>query len=361
MAVTASRIPELEHVIAHGSPERRAETLTRITALFLAGAGSFNDDHVQLFDEVLSRFVAEIEAKVRTDLSLSLAPVGNAPAEVVRRLATDDDIGVAGPVLAQSRRLAESDLVAVAETKSQAHLLAISTRRGIAEAVTDVLVRRGNRDVLHSVAENRDARLSDKSILALLDRAEKDDELAQKVGLRADIPTRLFRDLMLKATEGVQRRLVATGKPEPKSENRRGLANVNTACAMDCAREYGAAQREIEALRLQDKLDEEALVALARKGQFEETVAALASLCTVPIEVVDRLMADDRPDPVLILGRSAGWGWATVKAILMARSMARLGAAQMSSQDLDAACSNYERLSPTAARRVIRFWQLRGG
>jgi Uncharacterised protein conserved in bacteria (DUF2336) len=72
-------------------------------------------------------------------------------------------------------------------------------------------------------------------------------------------------------------------------------------------------------------------------------------------------MADDRPDPVLILGRSAGWGWATVKAILMARSMARLGAAQMSNQDLDAACSNYERLSPTAARRVIRFWQLRGG
>ncbi len=60
MAVSASLIPELEHVIAHGSPERRAAPVERITALFLQGASSFNNDHVQLFDEVLRRLIAEI-------------------------------------------------------------------------------------------------------------------------------------------------------------------------------------------------------------------------------------------------------------------------------------------------------------
>ena len=38
MGAPASLLPELEDVVQHGSPERRAETLRRITTLFLDGA-----------------------------------------------------------------------------------------------------------------------------------------------------------------------------------------------------------------------------------------------------------------------------------------------------------------------------------
>src|SRR6266851_5003512 len=152
MAASTSPIPELEDVIQTGSPERRADALKRITAFFLSGASRFNEDHVRLFDDVFGRLIAELANR--------LAPIGNAPVEVVRRLAKDDDIAVAGPVLQQSRRLDEADLVDIAETKSQAHLLAISGRAGIAAPVTDVLVRRGDREVMYRVAENRAARLS---------------------------------------------------------------------------------------------------------------------------------------------------------------------------------------------------------
>ena len=135
--------------------------------------------------------------------------------EVVRRLAKDDDIAVAGPVL-RSRRLAETDLVDIARTKSQAHL-AISGRAGIAEPVTGAGIR-GDREVVRTVADNREARLSEDSFSALVDRAEKDGVLAEKVGLRPDIPPRLFRDLLLKATEVVQQRLFATGpRRKPRS------------------------------------------------------------------------------------------------------------------------------------------------
>ena len=210
MAASASPIPELENVIQAGSPQQRAEALKRITAFFLSGASRFNEDHVRLFDDVFGRLIAEIESKARAELAHRLAPVANAPVEVVRRLAQDDDIAVAGPVLLQSRRLAETDLVDIARTKSQAHLLAISGRAGIAEPVTEVLVRRGDREVVRTVAENRQARLSKDSFSALVDRAEKDGVLAEKVGLRPDIPPRLFRDLLLKATEVVQQRLFAS-------------------------------------------------------------------------------------------------------------------------------------------------------
>jgi uncharacterized protein (DUF2336 family) len=356
MSAPVSLIPELEDVIQQGSPERRAETLKRITAFFLDGASRFNDDHVRVFDEVFSCLITEIETKARMELSHRLAPVGNAPLEVVRRLAQDDDIAVAAPVLKQSPRIAESDLIDIAQTKSQAHLLAISSRGGIAEPVTEVLIRRGDREVARKVAENRGARFSDDSFSRLVDRAEQDGMLAEKVGLRPDIPPRLFRDLLLKATEVVQQRLLASATPETQAEIRRVLAKVSDQVGATAGpRNYAAAQDLIAALHRDGKLDESALVDFAKQGRYEETVAALACLCAVPIEVVDRLMGGDRPDPVLILCKSAGWGWPTVKAIITSRP----GGRGTSSQGLDTAYANFDRLSPTTAQRVMRFWQVR--
>jgi uncharacterized protein (DUF2336 family) len=179
--------------------------------------------------------------------------------------------------------------------------------------------------------------------------------LALKIGLRPDIPARLFGDLVLKATEAVQRRLFASDKPGAQSQMRSVIAKATDETrAADPSRDYSAAQHKIEALRRRNKLDEAALVAFASTGQFEETVAALAALCVVPIGVVDRLMSGSRPDPVLILAKSAGWGWPTVKAVIMARPDDE----RKSSQGLKAVHAVYERLSPAIARRIVLFWRL---
>jgi uncharacterized protein (DUF2336 family) len=356
MSAHASLIPELEAVIERGSPAWRAKTLERITAFFLDGAHEFNDDHVRLFDLVFARLIAGIETRARTRLSHRLAPLLNAPIEVVRHLAHDDDIAVAGPILGQSRLLADGDLVDIAETKSQIHLLAVAGRPRIAEAVTDVLVRRGNREVANRLAENRSARLSHDGLVALLARAERDANLAERLARRPSIPLRLLRDLLLKGTDAARRRLLAAATVETRSEIRRVLAKVAEAPGVTApARSYLAAQRTIEALHAEGRLSAATLVDFARKQQYGETIAALASLCAVPIEVVDRLMGAERPDPVIILCKSAGWGWPTVKAIIGVRP----GGETMSSQCLDAAYASFDRLSPTTAQRVLRFWQAR--
>ena len=356
MPAASSLIPELEDIVQHGSPRRRAQALRRITTLFLEGARQFNEDHVELFDQVFNHLIDELESKARAELSQRLAPIGNAPAEILCRLAKDDDISVAGPVLRQSRRLGEADLVEIAETKSQAHLLAIAGRPRIAERVTNILVRRGDRDVARSVAENKGARLSYQSFDALVIRAETDDVLAEKVGLRPDIPAPMFRSLLLKATAVVQQRLLASASPETQAEIRSVVAKVSGEVATKAApRDFGAALRTVEMLRRAGKLDEAQLVEFAQAYQYEEMVVALAELCAVPIEVIDRLMGGERPDPILILCKSAGWGWPTARAIIGAR----LGRKANSSQGLDAAYSNFERLTASTATRVIRFWQVR--
>jgi uncharacterized protein DUF2336 len=313
MSARPSLIPELDAMIERGSPEQRTRTLERLTAFFLEGASQFNADHVELFDSVFSRLIVELETMARRQLSQRLAPLANAPLDVVRCLARDDDSAVAAPLLTRSPRLAQSDLMDIAETKSQAHLVAIAARPGIAAPVIDVLLRRGNRDVARRLVENRAARLSDDAHAAQSD--------------------------------------LATASREPLSETSKTGDIVG---ALAPSRDYLAARRLIVALEREGRLGEGAVVAFARNGQYVETVAALAALGAVPIEVVDRLMGVERPDPILILCKSAGWGWPTAAAVISVRPARR-----RRSEGLDAIAAKFERLSPMTARRVVRFWQAR--
>ncbi len=356
MSASASLIPELENVIQHGSQDKRAMTVRRIANLFVDGAPNFNEDHIGLFDDVLCRLVIEIEAKARAEMAQTLAPMANAPIELMRHLAHDEDIAVAGPVLTQSKRLQETELVELASTKGQAHLAAIAGREGIGEAVTDVLVRRGDTEVIHYVADNQSARLSEGGFSTLVKRAEGDGDLAEKVGQRADIPAHLFRDLLVRATAVVQQRLLQAAKPETRNEIQRVLEKVSKEFE-DAApvRDYTAAQAAVMTLHQSGDLNETTLIDLAKNKKFEETVAALSVLCSVPIETADRLMAGDKPDPILILCKAAGYGWTTARAIILSRPMVR----GTSAVSLDAAFANFEKLSPSTAQRVVRFWQVR--
>ena len=89
----------------------------------------------------------------------------------------------------------------------------MSARPQIAAAVTDVLLQRGDRSVFHKLAGNSGATFSENGFQTLVRQSEGDDQLAEKVGLRADVPLRLFRELLLRATEAVRSRLVALAGP----------------------------------------------------------------------------------------------------------------------------------------------------
>jgi uncharacterized protein (DUF2336 family) len=275
---------------------------------------------------------------------------------VVRKLAQDDDITVAGPLLSLSHRLDNAALVEIAKTKGQAHLLAIAGRNEIAEDITDVLVRRGDREVIHNVADNHQARLSQTGFSTLVKRAEDDGVLAEKVGQRPDIPPHLFRALLLQATDLVQKRLLSKARPEIAAEIRRVLAKVSREIGAKAApRDYTEAQRTIAAMKQAGVLNEHELASFAREQCLEEIVVGLSVLCAVPLDVVDRLISGERADPVLILCRAAGFTWQTVRAIIMSRP----GKHGTSTKGLEEALANFERLSVATARRVVSFWQVR--
>ncbi len=208
-----SIIAELEDAVKSGSPERRVDTLRQVTNLFLHDAERLSEDQVKVFDDVLCLLVARVETRARAELGTRLAPIDYAPFEVIQHLARDQEIGVAGNVLAQSSRLRTSDLVEIASTRGQDHLLAISGRANLPEAVTDVIVDRGEGKVIRKLANNATARFSEAGYSGIVARADADDELTEILGLRVDLPSKLLRDLLRRASDAVRARLMAIAPP----------------------------------------------------------------------------------------------------------------------------------------------------
>ena len=201
-----SIIAELEDAVRGGSSARRVETLRQVTDLFLNDGERLSDDQVKVFDEVLCLLIARVETRAKAELSKRLAPLDYAPFEVIQHLAWDDEIEVAGNVLANSSRLGTEVLVEIASSKGQDHLLAISGRPNLPAAVTDVIVDRGEGQVIRKLANNAGAQFSEEGYSNIVARASADDELVEILGLRGDLPDRphVIRQVRDAANHAVQ-------------------------------------------------------------------------------------------------------------------------------------------------------------
>jgi uncharacterized protein (DUF2336 family) len=354
-----SLIEEIEQTLTTGTREQRADTLRRITDLFIISAGDLNEQVTQVFDDVMGMLVEAIETKVRAELSVQLAPIENAPINVIKRLACDDEIAVAGPVLAQSPRLSPTDLVNIAETKSQAHLLAISERDAIAPIVTDVLVSRGDDHVVRKVVANPGASFSDSGFGALVRRANKDDAVSERLARRTDIPPHLYCSLLVQATETVRKRLLANVPMEVRADVNRVVSKVSEELAAGSSagirRDYAGAIHRCLTDRQGGRLSEAEVAVFAEMRQFEDAVAAISLLSGLPVDVIERVINSDRLEPTVILCRAAGFSFKTARAVFLLRpkNQARL------SEDVSEAETDFKKLALSTAKQITQFWLTR--
>ena len=354
----ASLIAELEAAINGGSQEKHAETLQRVTDLFLGNVDRLNDAQISTFDDVLCLLIKRIETKALAELSARLAPVANAPPEVVRNLARHEEIIVAGPVLTQSGQLTANDLIEIARTKGQPHLLAISGRARLDEAVTDQLLSGGDREVAQKLVENTGAWFSQAGFSTLAKRAATDEGLAKNFSQRLDIPPQVLRELLSLATETVKSCLIVHAPSEVKDEIQNIVASISGEVSREASapRDFTRAEELISSMRRRIELNEAALLKFANSQKYEEMVAALAALCCASVQSVAALMRSERNDGILITCKAAGLKWATVSAILKNRFAHRA----VADAELAQSKADYLVLSQATAERTLGYWKARG-
>jgi uncharacterized protein (DUF2336 family) len=350
-------LEELEAALSTGTFDRCNEILVSVTDLFIDGAPRLSEDQIGVFDDVMARLVNAIEAKARSKLSDRLAPIANAPLNVIHLLAFDDDIEVARPILTRSARINEHTLVATASSKSQQHLYAIAQRDSLSEAITDILVERGDRDVVHSVVKNRGARFSDSGFRTLVNRSSGDDALASEVGMRNDIPRPHFLMLLDKASNAVRARLVAEN-PQASTDIEGVVAEVVGGIrneVRNASPAFAAAEAAVERQNRIRRIGEAEIYQYARDRKFEEAAIALSIMCDTPIDVVERALLDPGAEIILILCKVAGLSPSTTKAILLLRAADR----GMSAEDLEQSLISFNKLQPDTAKRVLGFFRTR--
>src|SRR6516225_459432 len=355
MTMIYSLINEIQDGRLSGSAKRQIKALMQITDLFAAGSGSYSRQQIELFDEVFKALVAVIELRTRVKLARHIAANSNAPAALVRALAFDDDIAVAAPVLSQSTVLSDSDIALSARSQSQGHLYAIAQRQIISETVTDILIERGERNVIHAVLKNAGARISDHGFQKLIPRAGDDSELALHVGSRRDIPRHHYLRLLEIVSAEVCSRIIAAN-PKIAEAAQGAVTEVADEINLEIRNEssdHAKARKKVRRLKYWKELGESKVHAAARGQDFEQAVLALWVLARCPIEVAERAVLNENPGVVQIVAKAARCTWATVKALLLMRAANR----SMSKADLDRARENYERLEVRTAQRVLEFYE----
>jgi uncharacterized protein (DUF2336 family) len=350
-------IDQLEDVLASKDLGRHAEILRRVTDLFVSRSGSYSEEQIALFDTVMSRLLEKIESDARAQFGSRLARLPDAPRGVIRTLASDSAIAVAGPVLTHSERLDVDTLVENAETQSQSHLLAIAGRKVLVEPVTDVLVKRGDRTVVSTTAKNGGARFSKFGVSTLVKRARDDGDLALCVWSRPDIPRQSLVKLFIDASEAVKNQLVEADPRRAeliKSMVAHATDEIQTK-ARAGARDFIEALGLVRELHVAGNLGEPQLLTFAIEASFDKVVAALAVMCDLPVGVVERAFVQNETEQIIVLARSLDISWTTAEKLLLLHA----GVNGSSRQQLDLNFTSFSRLQPKTARMALQFYRMR--
>jgi len=350
-----SFLEDLEEAVSRGTPESRARALWHTTDLMIAGR--FSDDEIWTFGEVVTRLADEIEVAARAQLSERLAHFDQTPVNIIHRLAFDDAIEVAGPVLRDSKQLETYALVANVCTKSQAHMLSISKRETLEERVTDELVTRGNQEVVTSVASNSGAKISDFGFLNMVKRAEGDSILAEQLGLRKDIPRHVFQQLIAKATSDVRSRLERE-RPDMAQHIRSSVTDLAGELQSKfgpLSRSHFVAKRVVSTQHRLGNLNETSISTYARSHRVEEVTIGMSLMCALPGDVIERALFDRNRETLLILAKALDFSWDTTMALLF------LGAKdhRITANELRDLENDFARLNIETSRSVLSFYQSR--
>jgi uncharacterized protein (DUF2336 family) len=186
-------LAELDTALPQAEESWRSTVLRQITDLFLSGADLYNDQHVALFDAVMSRLLPGLDRDDLAELGNRLAGIANAPLNVLASLARHLDILVCGPVLEQAQALPDRVLTEAADRdRVDPNILAkIAARPQLNEAVTDVLLKRGSPPLQRKLINNPDARISEGGFARVIMGLDGDKDLAQAIAARGDLPAEL--------------------------------------------------------------------------------------------------------------------------------------------------------------------------
>ena len=352
----AEILDELQTLSSTKSSENRRQLLHRVTDLFEITSEEQDENHRNAFDQIMDRLASELEESVRAEFSDRLADMSNAPTRTTHKFAIDT-IEVARPVLQRSKILSDEFLVKVAKTQSQDHLLAISSRKDIATKVTDVLVDRGNRDVLNAVSSNKGANFSRQGFEKLAKHADEDTTLNSNLHDRSDTPADLLKVVKERVAAKIKSEAREAGLGLSDHEIDQTIEDKSMDIDMsDNKNKLEAAFQEIQYLHNRKQLDERVIMHYVKLNKIEEIIYALSLLTSIDKKTVRHGLLTAELPALAVMCKANGFQRSTFASLLQLRE----NLSDIKSSQIIEAIRRYEGLDLSTAQRVMRFLKVRG-
>lgn len=355
MAVV-SKLNNLVDLAREKSSDRRRALLREVTDLFFDETPERGSEVSDKFDEVLSALAEQTAQEARAELSERFAGTPHAPRGLIRKLA-QDAIEVAGPILARSSALEETDLLDIAETGQQTHLQAISKREQVSERLSDTIVRRGDDETVATLIQNDGAQLSRQTFETVTERAEISPVLQAPLVGRQDTPNDLLADLMLTVETRLRERIIARfDKVDPSViENAMAASRARLAKRLKEDKDIEEARTFIRSKQVRRQLDGALLARLLREREHVKFHVGFAEMTGVDIVAARRAIEQDCVDPLALICKSAGFD----KALFVTLAVLRGSANAEAFADAKELGRLYDRITVQDAERAMRFWRLR--
>ncbi len=338
------------------SSGRRRELLRRVTDLFFGAASSLSPTEAGAFDGVFCTLAQDMEMDIRAELAERFAGARLAPAGLAAQLARDC-IEVALPVLSNPHLLGEADLIAVARTQGQPHLRVVSARAGLTEAVSDVIVERGDDETLGVLVRNEHAALSRWASETVVDRAAANPALQAAVVGRRSLPLDLLNEMYFVVESRLREHILARNASADPAAVEAALAAARARLARPADAEpadLADALAEVEKLASRHRLTGPTLLGFLRSSQRTHFTVGLARLAQVEVATARTVMDRCDLDALAVVCKAAELD----KSMFLTFAVLTCGGRD--AMNRAAAYGRlYAELTHDTALRTLRFWRIR--
>ena len=350
-------LQDLEALSSERDATKRRELLSKVTDLFFITEQQQSDSDRGVFGGVMERVAFELEVEARAELAERLSSTRFAPHNIVRRLA-EDDIDVARPVIERSKVLTDTDLVDIAYSKGQDHLMAMTKREALSAAVTDVIVQRGNDEVLTSVAGNDGAKFSPKSFQTLAIKATDSSDLRSQLVDRDDVPNEIVEAIKKNVAEKLKKEFSGEYSEISSSEIDHVVElqseNVDFS-SLKSDNRMGELTIDVEDLFRKGLLAQEKLLEFSEKGMKSELVHALALKADITPDMAFHTLYEAEVPALAVLCRACHFKRETFASLLQERIKTN----NLPGDLVVSALKRYDALNDETAQRIFRFLKVR--
>lgn len=348
---------ELVCLARETSSEKRRQLLHNLTDLFLEGVESVADHESALFGEIVCRILDDVVQEARRDLAERVADIDSLPPDIARKLASDV-IEVALPVLERSKQLTDKDLIAIAEEKSQEHLMAISRRQVLCEKVTDILVHRGENEVLRSLTANCGAHISDQGFGVLAERAEGDETLQEHLIGRPDMPVFAARKLEGLLKGELKQRLKVMNSVAMREDFEKYVARAKNRlenALRDSHEQRLEVRLLITAIRDEKLALSDGVKKLAKENRPVHLGWLIAETAEIPEALVSNALGKDNGMPIAVMCKAMELSESAFRSVALMRCRRQ----RKPASEADRLVEQYEALNLADCQRTMRFLKVR--